>query len=548
MPVPGDQVPWPSPPRDPGPWIGGPPVSPPGNTPLPPLPGAGGTMGGSAGGTGRPTPTAVPEVVIPPDRPEPAPVPATRKPDRSPVAVRLLAALIVLAVIGGAAYVLLAGGRQYPEAWDDRVAPIADWVAKERELDFAHPVQVNFLSEEEYAKQVTEGGGDLTESEAGQFYDDQVAQLRALGFVSGEVDLAGASATLADAGTLAFYSPRLEQVFVKGTELTPAIRVTIAHELVHVLQDQAFDLGRIEKLDDGRAAVLRALAEGDAAKVEEAYVAEVLTADERAAYERESAAVAEAAREQIEAQVPPILTTVFAAPYVLGPRLVGVLYALDGWDAVNEALRDPPSEEALFDPLTLDTPALSDLTVSVEPPRGAEEIDRGEFGPTAWYLLLASRLDPREALGAVDGWGGDQYVVYRVDQRVCVRVAFEGDGAGETSEMAEALERWVEQAATGTASADRIDDGVVLQSCDPGEDAASVGNEGTGDVLVLPVTRTDVFTQALEADRTPSQSRCYANGVIDAFTWEEFADPEGQAVSSPAGQQRLLDLGEDCFS
>ena len=44
----GEEVPWPPPPREPGPWNGGPPVSPPGNTPLPPLPGAGGVVHGAA--------------------------------------------------------------------------------------------------------------------------------------------------------------------------------------------------------------------------------------------------------------------------------------------------------------------------------------------------------------------------------------------------------------------------------------------------------------------------------------------------------------------
>jgi hypothetical protein len=548
MPVPGDQVPWPPPPRDPGPWNGGPPVSPPGNTPLPPLPGAGGTMGGASGGSGRAAPQVAPQLNIPPDRPEPVAPAAAVKPDRSPVAVRVLAVLVVLAAIAGAAYVLLAGGREYPEAWDPRVAPVAEWVAAERGLDFDHPVRVNFLPEAEYAERATEGGGDPAEPDTAQLYADQEAQLRALGFLSGEVDLQAASDTLSDSGTLAFYSPSLEQVFVKGTELTPAIRVTLAHELVHVLQDQAFDLERLQEFDDGRGAVLRSLAEGDAAKVEEAYVAEVLTEEERAAYEEESVAAGASARDEIDASVPPILTTVFAAPYVLGPRLIGVLDALDGWDAINEALRSPPTEEALFDPLTWGTPALAPLSVRVDAPRGVEELDRGEFGPTTWYLLLASRIDPLVALAAVDGWGGDEYVVYRADDRVCVRASYHGDGAAETGEMAEALDAWVAQAPEGTASAERSDDGVVLQSCDPGADAEPVGDHGAADLLLLPVTRTDVFTQALEADRTPSQSRCYANGVVDAFTWDELRDPEGRAVNSPEGQQRIVALGQECFS
>ena len=57
-----------------------------------------------------------------------------------------------------------------------------------------------------------------------------------------------ATATLSE-GTLAYYDPSGEQVFVRGTELTPAVRVTLAHELAHVLQDQHFDLERLADQD-----------------------------------------------------------------------------------------------------------------------------------------------------------------------------------------------------------------------------------------------------------------------------------------------------------
>ena len=39
-----------------------------------------------------------------------------------------------------------------PSAWDARVAPIADFVEKERGLDFDHPVDVEFLSPADYRK------------------------------------------------------------------------------------------------------------------------------------------------------------------------------------------------------------------------------------------------------------------------------------------------------------------------------------------------------------------------------------------------------------
>ncbi|MEZ5203250.1 MAG: hypothetical protein R2701_02365 [Acidimicrobiales bacterium] len=275
MAVVGEDVPWPAPPREPGPWNGGPPVAPPGNTPLPPLPGASGTMGGTPATPNPWNQNPVPSVHIPPDRrppgspvpgppPQPpgAPVPAagsTLKP-RAPIALRAVAVIIVLAMVAAGVLLVLKGGRQYPSEWDPKVKDIAEWVAEARELDYEHPVKVNFLTDAEYTEHAT-AGGDVTDPATAAYYDDQAAQLRALGFISGKVDLASANDTLSDSGTLAYYDPDVEQVFVRGTDMTPALRVTLAHELTHVLQDQHFDLQRMGELPSGEASVLRALAE-----------------------------------------------------------------------------------------------------------------------------------------------------------------------------------------------------------------------------------------------------------------------------------------------
>ena len=48
--------------------------------------------------------------------------------------------------------------------------------------------------------------------------------------------------------TLAFYDPRTQDVYVRGTDTTaPATRVTLAHELTHALQDQHFDLRALQR-------------------------------------------------------------------------------------------------------------------------------------------------------------------------------------------------------------------------------------------------------------------------------------------------------------
>lgn len=524
-------------------------MAPPGNTPLPPLPGSGGVVHNAAA-TSNPWEAAgvnnaspVPPYAGLPRGPFPGP--PTQQPlvDRAPIAVLALSALVVLALIAGAAFVVLKGGRTFPSAWDPRIKPIADWVERDRNLTFDHPVRVNFLSASEYSKEASGEDKELTD-EAAKADQDSVAQLRALGFISGKLDLTKAQRTLVDSGSLAFYSPETKEVYVRGTKMTPTLRVTLAHELTHVLQDQAFDLGRIEALKE-RGQVMRALAEGDAERVEEAYAADVLSDADRKSYEAERNKASDDATKKLEEKVPPILTTVFAAPYILGPGLVAYLEQDGGDKAINGALQDPPTEEALFDPLTYRSDAAKPVKVELDAPKGAEEIDAGEFGPTTWYLMLATRMDPRVALRATDGWGGDHYVVYRKDREVCVDINARFDTADDTTQFTKALGEWVSQSPKGTASIDERGGVVSFTSCDPGEDAKATGTKPSADLLAVPATRTQVYQQIIKSKATEEQAACFARAVVDRFTPAQLTDDA--YVNSPAGQQTLVAIRGDCL-
>ncbi len=468
----------------------------------------------------------------------------TRAPvDRAPRVLVGLSILVVLAMIAGGAYVVLRGGRQYPSAWDPKVAGIAEWVADERDLAFDHPVEVKFLSEAEYRKASTDGE-DVADPAEDAALDDALAQLRALGLIAGEVDLGKATDTLSDSGTLAHYSPGTGKVYVRGTKLTPALRVTLAHELTHVLQDQRFDLERLEGLGEGESSTLRALAEGDAGRIEDIYAAEVLTAEERMAYEAEASSSGTEATEKLEKEVPPVLTALFSAPYVFGPELVAYLDRSGGSEAIDEALADPPGEDVLFNPLLAGTDAAGRETLTVDPPKGSEVIDDGEFGPTAWYVLLASRMEPSTALRAADGLAGDGYTVYRTDEgkRVCVRGRAVGDAESDVTELRDALAAWVAQSPPDTASVEVVDGSVRFESCDPGAEAAAVGAVSV-ELLQLPVLRTALYNQATEAEATDPQARCLAQGVIDRFP---FGQIMAGILNGAEGQQALGDIAAGC--
>lgn len=461
--------------------------------------------------------------------------------DRAPRLLVGLSILVVLAVIAGGAYVVLRGGRQYPSAWDPRVGPIATWVAEERDLAFDHPVDVQFLTDDEY-REASTGGEDVADPTQDAALDDALAQLRALGLIAGEVDLGEATDTLSDSGTLAYYDAATEKVYVRGQELTPALRVTLAHELTHVLQDQRFDLERLGDLDEGESSTLRALAEGDAGRIEDIYAAEELTAEERTAYEADAASSGTEATEKLEADVPPILTALFAAPYVFGPSLVANLDRSGGSKAIDEALQDPPGEDVLFNPLLDGTDAAGAETLTVEAPKGSEVIDDGEFGPTAWYLLLASRLEPSTALRATDGLAGDGYTVFRTDDRVCVQARADGDAESDVTDLNDALTAWVAQSPPDTASVEVVDGVVRFESCDPGADAKAVGSVSV-ELLQLPVLRTQLYGEVIAAEGTDAMARCVAQAVIDRFAFSQIV---AGVLTGPEGQQALGEIGISC--
>ncbi len=66
----------------------------------------------------------------------------------------------------------------------------------------------------------------------------------ALGLSAG-YDAANASTTVSQVTTLGYYDLDTESIYVRGNDLTPAVRVVLAHELTHALQHQhfVFDLG-----------------------------------------------------------------------------------------------------------------------------------------------------------------------------------------------------------------------------------------------------------------------------------------------------------------
>ena len=439
-------------------------------------------------------------------------------------------AICGVAVVGllVAVAVVLRADDGYPDEWDERVAPLVDFVEDERGLAFEHPVTVEFLTEDEYAAQSQVDEGGLTDLDR-EMFDESASVLQALGLVPPGTDLLDTSNAMMESGTLAFYDPWTETVTVRGTEMSPALEVTLVHELVHVAQDQAFDLeAALEDDSVGAYEAHHAMVEGDASRIDQAYLLTMTTADQDA-YWDESMGEWDDAEEGL-AEVPGAYQAMFAAPYALGQPLVELIADQGGNDAVDAAFVDPPaSTEHLFHPLSYFD---GDAPVEVDQPDVPSGADRfgeaSELGAITLFVMLSDRIDIVTALDATDGWGGDMSVSFHDGDRTCVRTDLVGDSPADTEEILVALQMWAGAGPAGAATVSLDGDLVALEACIPpdGDDpAGSTG--GAFDALGMVAARSQVTVMAAVEDGVD---------LVDAFAvgdcFVRTLPPEAMAASS----------------
>lgn len=319
---------------------------------------------------------------------------------------------------------------------DAAVAEISAFVERESGVEFIEPVTVELEDEGGFQQRLLadfdEDADDLRRTEV---------FLEGLGLVDPDVDLVEAMRALLGGGVVGFYDPETDELVVRGAALTPYVRTTIAHELVHALDDQHHDLDRPEHddADDEIGFGFSALVEGNARRVESAYRDSLSDEERRQAAEEEVGF----AGDLDLAAIPPVLLDLIGAPYVLGEPLVRELVATGGDGALAAAYADPPrTSEQVMDPARYaDREPAVDVPVPEVP---GEVIEEGVIGQLLVLLVLAEALGMDEARAAAVGWGGDRGVAWRDGDRSCATATLVGDDVVETEEMRQAFERWAE--------------------------------------------------------------------------------------------------------
>lgn len=412
-----------------------------------------------------------------------------------------------------------------PKQWDPRVEKIARFVEKDRRLEFEHPIRVDFLSDEEFRRKVRTDEDDITDEDRAQA-DEIAGQMHALGLIGADVDLIGASSDLDEVSIVGYYDTEREVMVIRGEDLTDVeVRVTIAHELVHALQDQHYNLDKLynQTRTSGETFALDALIEGDASLVELDYVS-TLSDKQRNEYFGVDASGEDLAVDQtLPEGVPAALDLYSSIPYVLGPSFVYLLASIDRRELekafedlplTDEDIMDPVAWNAHKDPIFVRAPKLATGETRVGPP--------DEFGAFTLYLMLAARTDIETALRAVTGWGGDRYRGFELDDKQCVRAAFVGDKRRDTDEIEAALGEWAVSLPVGMATVSRSNGQVELTSCEDDSvepPAAAVLEDAVYTTLDLRLTLTADFLVGL--NMSLRAARCSA----DRFITDEVMAP-----------------------
>lgn len=306
--------------------------------------------------------------------------------------------------------------------------------------------------------------------------------LQVLGVAPSGFDYLGATMDLLEEQLEGFYEPKNGTMYLAGDLEGDAAKATLAHELVHALQDQTYDLRPHSQHVPGegdRQLAAACLAEGDATSLMIDYLM-VDKPDEpgqRTALDLPEAMVEGILHAGAEASskaksVPQVLRRSLVAPYAEGIAFVHALRREGGWARVDDAWRRKPdtTEQVLHPekwaknerPLTVAAPTARALG------EGFAKVDEDTYGELNLLLLTGEWAGPRRARTLVAGWGGDRSATYAAEGGAVLAHAIHvvldaSEGAGKATSFVNELRPSLEKAAGAGAKIVRDAEGVCIE-------------------------------------------------------------------------------------
>jgi hypothetical protein len=252
---------------------------------------------------------------------------------------------------------------------------------------------------------------------------DEGLALQLFGFIPTKFDYEAAEYALLQDQLAGYYEPADGTMYMASDLGDEEAEATLAHELVHALQDQRWNLQERSKYrpgDGDHSEVVSALAEGDATSAMfDVMIARAAPGTGKTAVDLPDDVFAEQIRAGMNdgpgANAPHVMRTSLAAPYIYGTLFVHALRRRGGWDAVNRAWDDPPTTTEQI--LHMDKWLVHETAMPVTAPTFAalgagwkvdDEDTEGELGAR---IAFEEWMEPKAAAEASNGWGGDRGVL-----------------------------------------------------------------------------------------------------------------------------------------
>jgi hypothetical protein len=354
-----------------------------------------------------------------------------------------------------------------------RVDAIQPKLAKLRGLKFDHPVPTAYQTTDDFrAFLKREIAKDLPAEKS----EKLSAAFLHLGLLQEKIDLATAYEQTMTSQAAAYYDPAQKKFFMVMVPDQDLLLDTMsAHELVHGLQDQRFDLTKLmapkPPLDDDSLYARQFIVEGDAtftmflfmaaqASGSEAVQAAMITLlrgqieqfasmDLKAYGEMMKSQAAafkdmdEDLKKSMEAmdKLPPLVLGPMLDSYMKGALVVLTAYDKGGWPAVDALYKTPPeSSEQVLHPTTKLYPKRDKPKKVTLAKLDGDKLTENVMGEILWKIYFSLWV-PDKAVEASEGWGGDRYtVVKRADGTMVGFLATAWDSADDAKQFAAAYE------------------------------------------------------------------------------------------------------------
>jgi hypothetical protein len=370
-----------------------------------------------------------------------------------------------------------AGNTVPPGPTPPQIAAVEHDVEKVRGLTYERPVAVEAITQTEMASRIS---ASFADSFPARFWRRRSTSWQTIGVIPPGTDMRTVMLQFETGQVAGYYDPNTgELVYVGTTQLSVRDEFVLAHELTHAIDDQHFNLKRLNKLDsscrdEDQQAALGAI-EGSA----QYFATQVLLR-----FPSPLAPDDGSSGGSLEG-VPPFVTTLELWPYTAGQAFITARQADGGLRAVNAALRRlPVSTEQVIHPELYpnDRPQpvdIPDLGPALGP--GFRDLDVQQVGEEWLKAMLALRLDSDTATSAAAGWGGGIYRAWTDGTHSAVVMKTVWDTPNDATEFATAASDWI--------------------------------NEGTGDALVNHPASSIVEIVFATDERTYAALKAAAEGI-----------------------------------